>query len=108
MDEDFRQRLALIVTQTRGDMNQRDFGAKLEVSQATLVGWERGQTIPTLENLAKLATLRGQLPEELLAELYGRTCGSDYPLEERVKIMTRAQLIELLTTLADQLKHKDL
>lgn len=89
-------------------MNQRDFGTKLDVSQATVVGWERGQNIPTLENLAKLATLRGQLPEELLAELYGRACGSDYPLEERVKIMTRAQLIELLNTLADQLRQKDL
>jgi transcriptional regulator with XRE-family HTH domain len=108
LDEDFRQRLALIVTQTRGDMNQRDFGAKLEVSQATVVGWERGQNIPTLENLAKLAALRGQLPEELLAELHGRTYGADYPLEERVKIMTRAQLIALLGMLAERLKEKDL
>lgn len=108
MDEDFRQRLALVVIQTRGDMNQRDFGAKLEVSQATVVGWERGQSIPTLDNLAKLATLRGQLPEEFLAELYGRTCSVDHPLEERVKIMTRAQLIELLNTLANQLRQNDL
>ena len=108
MDEDFRQRLAHIVTQARGDMSQRDFGDKLEIAPGTIVGWERGQTIPNLENLAKLADLRGQFPEELLAELYGRTCGSDYPLEERVKVMTRAQLVELLTTLADQLKQKDL
>jgi len=102
---DFQQ-WADIVAKTRCDLNQRDFGAKLEVSQATIAAWERGQSVPNLDNLAKLAALRGQLPEELLAELYGRTYGADYPLEERVKIMNRTQLIALLSALANRLSER--
>lgn len=89
-------------------MNQRDFGEKLDVSQSTVVGWEKGSNIPTLENLAKLATLRGQLPEELLADLYGRTWASDYPLEERILMMTSKQLVDLLNLLSTQLRKMDL
>ncbi len=106
LNDDFRQRLSVVVNQARGDMNQRDFGAKLAVSQATVVGWERGQNIPTLENLFKLAALRGQLPEELLAELCGRSLDNNYPLEERVKIMTKTQLLDLLSTLSTQISSK--
>jgi len=102
---DFQQ-WADIVAKTRCDLNQRDFGAKLEVSQAAIAAWERGQSVPNLDNLAKLAALRGQLPEELLAELYGRTYGADYPLEERVKIMNRTQLIALLSALANRLSER--
>lgn len=108
MDEHFRQRLADIVTQARGDMNQRDFGEKLDVSQSAVVGWEKGTSVPNLENLAKLAALRGQLPEELLAELYGRVWTSDYPLEDRIKIMTSKQLVDLLSLLSVQLRQMDL
>jgi transcriptional regulator with XRE-family HTH domain len=106
VDEQFRQRFAHIVITARGHLNQREFGEQIDVSQSTVVGWERGNTIPNLENLAKLATLRGQLPEELLAELYGRACGAELSMEDRVRLMTKDQLIDLLGILSDQLRSR--
>jgi transcriptional regulator with XRE-family HTH domain len=108
VDELFRKNLARVVIEARGDSNQREFGEKLGISQSTVAGWEQGNNIPNLENLIKIARLRGQLPEELLAELFGRTCGEDIPLRERVQIMTRADLIDLLELIATQLKEENL
>jgi transcriptional regulator with XRE-family HTH domain len=104
MDEAFRKRLSDVISEIRGDLSQRDFAEKLGVAQSSVQGWEKGSNIPNLENLAKIASLRGQLPEELLAELYGRQYGVELPLEERVGGMTMKQLTNLLAILASRLQ----
>lgn len=72
MDSTSRDRLANKVKRLRGDRTHREFGAVLSVSGSTISFWENGKNIPTIENLEKLAELANQLPEEFLAECYGR------------------------------------
>jgi len=72
MDSNSRDRLANKVKRLRGDRTHREFGAILSVSGSTISFWENSKSIPAIENLEKLAELANQLPEEFLAEVYGR------------------------------------
>jgi len=73
MDHQSRLRLAQKVKALRGEASQIEFAKRLEVRQSTIASWEKATNVPTLENLEKLAELSGQLPEEFLANIYGRT-----------------------------------
>jgi hypothetical protein len=55
--------------------------------------------------LAKIAAFRGQLPEQLLAELYGRAEPSHISISDLVEVMTQDQLIDLLTLISSKLKR---
>jgi transcriptional regulator with XRE-family HTH domain len=107
VDDKFRERLAEIVIQVRGEISQRDFAEQIGVSYSAIQSWEGKKHLPSFENLEKIAELRGKLPEELLAELYGRSFKADIPLEERLKIMSHDDLIDLLDKLAALLKKKN-
>lgn len=72
MDRQSRDRLAYKVKRLRGDRSQGEFAKILGVSQASIAGWENSKNIPTIENLERLAELANQLPEQFLAEIYGR------------------------------------
>jgi len=72
MDKASRDRLANKVKRLRGDRSQGVFASLLDVSQASIAGWENSKNIPTIENIERLAELSNQLPEEFLAEVYGR------------------------------------
>ena len=50
-----RQKLSEIIKTARGTMSQRAFGKLLGVSAIAVQLWERGDTVPDTENLAKLA-----------------------------------------------------
>ena len=74
---EFRKKMRAIVMQLRQslEMDQRSFGKRLGKSAGAVQGWERevAGTFPDFDSLAAIAELRGQLPEELVAELYERT-----------------------------------
>jgi hypothetical protein len=55
--------------------------------------------------LAKIASFRGQLPEQLLAELYGRAQPSHVNISDLVEVMNQEQLIDLLALIASKLKR---
>ena len=68
-----RQRLAIVIRELRGERSQKEFSSILDVSQSTITNWESGRGgTPNLDNLEKIAKEKGQYPEVLLAELYGR------------------------------------
>jgi len=68
-----RQRLATVIRELRGERSQKEFSSILDVSQSTITNWESGRGgTPNLDNLEKIAKEKGQYPEVLLAELYGR------------------------------------
>lgn len=64
-------RFAYIVKMARGNLTQKEFSARLNVSQPTIVCWERGR-LPSLEHLLKLAKFLDEPPETLLAVIFGR------------------------------------
>lgn len=67
-----RDKFSKIIRELRSDRNVRDFGEIIGVSHATVVSWEKGETLPKRKNLEKIAALRGEDPEELLAYLENR------------------------------------
>jgi transcriptional regulator with XRE-family HTH domain len=106
MDQKFRDRFAQVILELRGNEPQRSFSQRLGISQASVSAWERG-SLPTIDSFVKIATLRGQYPEEFMAELYDRN-PTDVGIVDRAEIMTKTQLIESLEVLVTKLKQKEL
>jgi transcriptional regulator with XRE-family HTH domain len=73
VDEGVLSRLAVAVQEARGDRSQREFALVLKVSQSTVQQWENGKNVPSLENLEKIALMKGMLVEDFVAYLYNRT-----------------------------------
>jgi transcriptional regulator with XRE-family HTH domain len=61
-----RKKLIEVVKMARGAMSQRAFGKLLGVSATAVQLWEKGETVPDTENLAKIAARAGYTMEELL------------------------------------------
>ena len=106
MDQKFRDRFAQVILELRGNEPQRSFSQRLGISQASVSAWEWG-SLPTIDSFVKIATLRGQYPEEFMAELYDRN-PTDVGIVDRAEIMTKTQLIESLEVLVTKLKQKEL
>ncbi len=101
VEQEVLQRLAHAVLELRGDRSQRDLATLLGVAQSTIQGWENARNVPNLENLEKLASLRGQLPEEFVAFLYGRTAGESSAIEQRIRGMPRRDVARMTRAIAD-------
>lgn len=99
LDDGVLRRLATAVLDARGSRSQREFAKVLDVGQSTVQAWENGKNVPNLENLEKLAEIRGELPEEFVAYLYGRVL-TESPLEQRVKGMARREIARLTRAIA--------
>lgn len=88
MDEGFLGRLAIAVLEARGKMSQREFAEVLKVSQSTVQQWENGKNVPSLENLEKIARIKGMLVEDFVAYLYGRNRGlTSKDILDRIEVM---------------------
>ncbi len=104
VDAEVRNRFIKVLSELKGSESQRDFAERLGISQGALSYWNKGN-LPTLEMLTKIAAFRGQLPEQLLAELYGRAEPSHISISDLVEVMTQDQLIDLLTLISSKLKR---
>ena len=51
----------------KNDMTQEQLAAKAGISTASVVGYEKGTTLPTLATLYKLAVALGTTPNELMS-----------------------------------------
>jgi transcriptional regulator with XRE-family HTH domain len=88
VDEGFLGRLAIAVLEARGKMSQREFAEVLKVSQSTVQQWENGKNVPSLENLEKIARIKGMLVEDFVAYLYGRNRGlTSKDILDRIEVM---------------------
>lgn len=106
MDEIVLKRLADAVVLARGDRSQREFSRALGVAQSTIQAWENGRNTPSLENLEKLARIRGELPESFVAYLYGRSVGQGLPLDQQIEVMSCQQLSKVMMQVADRLARE--
>ncbi len=68
--------------------------------------WENSKNTPSLENLEKIARMRGQLPEEFVAYLYGRPEGSRMPFDEQIESMSWSDLGQLMKMIGRRLVEK--
>ena len=104
VDEGFLKRLGEVVHEIRGDQSQRQFARKMQVSQSTVQQWENGRNVPSLENLEKIARLKGMLVEDFIAFLYGRSHG---PTREnilaRLEVMQLEELGQVLHLIGDRI-----
>jgi len=108
VDKAVYEKFATIVKEIRVEQNltQRQLASLLDASQGAIVSWERGETLPSPNNLEAIARIRGQLPEEFLAELYGRKSGES--LQERITNMSREELSFTMMMIAKRLREPDL
>ena len=79
-----RQKLSEIIKTARGSMSQRAFGKLLGVSATAVQLWERGDTVPDTENLAKLAARAGYTLEEFLKFLDGKPVSDPLDIQDIV------------------------
>ncbi|MEO0843858.1 MAG: helix-turn-helix transcriptional regulator [Cyanobacteria bacterium J06643_5] len=69
MKPEGRKKLSEIARAARGSMSQRVFAKFLGVSFSTVQAWERGDSIPDIQNLAKIAERAEYSIEELFGDL---------------------------------------
>lgn len=102
VDEAVLKRLAKAVLEARGGRSQREFAELLDVAQSTVQSWENGKNTPSLENMEKIARIRGQLPEEFVAYLYGRE--GEASLQDRINSMSQLEVAWLMVVIAKKLE----
>jgi transcriptional regulator with XRE-family HTH domain len=104
MDDGFLRRLAVAVLEARADFSQREFAEMLKVSQSTVQQWENGRNVPSLENLEKIARIKGMLVEDFVAYLYGRTGGiTSRDILDRVEVMPSRDFAQVMRVMADRM-----
>ncbi|MDJ0704780.1 MAG: helix-turn-helix transcriptional regulator [Leptolyngbyaceae cyanobacterium MO_188.B28] len=104
MDDGFLKRLAIAVREARGDRSQRVFSQLMQVSQSTVQQWENGKNVPSLENLEKIARMKGMLVEDFVAYLYGRAGEiKREDILERIEAMSLEDFGEILHIIGDRL-----
>lgn len=89
-------------------MTQEAFGEKLGISKTSIHAYEAAKSLPRLEHLERIASERGQLPEEFLAELYGRSIVTTQkmdPLEELIQ-RDEEDRLQAIVILAQSLQKK--
>ena len=104
VNEGFFAKLAVAVQEARGKLSQREFAEVLGVSQSTVQQWENGKNVPSLENLEKIARIKGMLVEAFVAYLYGRTGGlTSKDILDRVEVMPSQDFAQVLRVMADRM-----
>lgn len=74
MNYEQRQRLGTLIKELREEagMSQRQYAAKkLDCSYAALRSWEQGESVPGLENMERIADLKGWTLSQLLDYVRG-------------------------------------
>lgn len=71
MTDEVKARLSEILKQAQGDRAVRKFAKDLGVSHVTLMSWINCEGFPSRESLEKIAVIRGQALDDLLADLRG-------------------------------------
>jgi transcriptional regulator with XRE-family HTH domain len=87
-----RQKLSEIIKTARGTMSQRAFGKLLGVSATAVQLWEKGDTVPDTENLAKLAARAGYSLEELLRFLDGKPVSDPLDIINKIRFLPLSQV----------------
>ncbi|MFB2918512.1 MULTISPECIES: helix-turn-helix domain-containing protein [Aerosakkonema] len=94
-----------MIKKARGSMSQRAFGKLLGVSATAVQLWEKGDTLPDTENLAKIAARSGYTLSELLGFLEGKPVSEPSELNQilnKIKVMPLAHVAMISRAVADR------
>lgn len=84
MNLDSRENLSELIKKLVAQSRSRNaFARDLGVAPATVIAWEKGESIPDRESLLKLTTKTGYSIQELLGMSYGKT-SVEHPSVERI------------------------
>lgn len=97
MNLEAKKKLIEVVKMARGSMSQRAFAKLLGVSATAVQLWEKGDTIPDTENLAKIAAKAGYTMEELLNYIGAKPLPETSDLNEIIKQIKSMPLSEVAT-----------
>lgn len=112
MHTEFKERLRDVLTklldqkkrESGGKISQRVFAELLGMNQSGLSEYLNCKRVPTLVQLERLALAASQNPEELLADLYGRSLGStSTPIEEQIRSLDTTAKFNLMKLLVMQI-----
>jgi transcriptional regulator with XRE-family HTH domain len=100
-----KKKLGEIAKVARGDMSQRVFAKLLGVAYTTVQAWERGDSIPDIENLAQIADRAGYTIEELLNYLGIKPQSNSSDINQiikQIRIMPLADVAEIGRVVMDR------
>ena len=108
VDLQTQERFAQAIRELRGSRSYRKFGAVLGVAHTSVIRWERCEAEPDLENLERVAQVRGESLEEFKSWLEGVRQPS--PLQRMIQQMyglPPKDLAELLRAIGDRIASED-
>jgi len=91
-----KKRLTKVLEIAQGSRSRRAFSKMLGVSPTAVLLWERGESIPDLENLMKIAELSGYTLEELIYYLTEKTVPQPDLLDKMLKEIQQMPLEEVI------------
>ena len=103
------EKLIEIIKKARGSMSQRGFGKLVGVSATAVQLWEKGETIPESDNLAKIAALAGYKIDDLVACLEGKVVSETSDLDwilAKIKVMPLSQVAMISRAVADRISEE--
>ena len=99
-----RERFALCIKELRGGQSYRKFAQRIGIAHTSLTRWEGLEVEPDLENLEKIARMRGESVAEFKEWLEGKREPS--PLQEMIQQMYKlspSDLGVLMKAIADRI-----
>lgn len=97
VDIEAKKKVIEVVKMARGSMSQRAFAKLLGVSATAVQLWEKGDNIPDIGNLVKIAAKAGYTMEELLNYLDAKPLPQTSDLNEIIKQIKSMPLSEVAT-----------
>ena len=101
-----KARLSQLITELKGTGSLRELARRLDLAVGTVENWEKGRSLPDLDNLYRLAAFAGMRPDDLVRYLDGDSLPDPYSLEqiaERIRAMSREDIPLIAQAFMDRL-----
>lgn len=101
-----KSRLSKLIKDLKGDGSLRELARRLDLAVGTVENWEKGRSLPDLDNLYKLAAFAGMPADALVRYLDGDSLPDPYSLEQiagRIRAMDKADIPIVAQAFMDRL-----
>lgn len=105
MDER-QERLSNFVRELRGPISLRELARRLDLSVGTVESWEKGRSLPGLDNLYRLAAYAGMPADSLVRFLENGELPQPYDVAQiavRIKFMDCREVAIISQAITDRL-----